>query len=458
MKLAYFFIVISTLMLAAGCQSTGPAGALPMASSLAQHTYPGSPANFGHSPWTPKTPAATAATGHQGAQDTGDLWERIRSSLSWQEQVDNRQVDLAVTSYLAQPDYLPQVSERGSLYLYYIVEEVQKRNMPMEIALVPLVESTLDPFTYSSSQAAGLWQIMPQTGENLGLQQDSWFDGRRAVRDSTEVALDYLEELHSEFDNDWLLALAAYNAGEGRVARARKANLEKGLPTDFWSLDLPRETRRYVPKVLALSRIVAEPESHAVEIPSIADEPAFEVAEVGGQIDLARAAELADVSLETLRELNPGQLQWATAPDRPQELLVPAGSGARFEEELAQLTPAERIRWRHYTVKPGDNLLVIAKKFHTDVASLRRINDLSGSNIRAGSTLMIPTSFLAPGLAITAQVPPPTLGYKVQRGDSLAGIAGKYKISVDDIVAWNALDPRKYLQPGQTLKLRVSSL
>ncbi|MCB2071184.1 MAG: LysM peptidoglycan-binding domain-containing protein, partial [Ottowia sp.] len=277
-------------------------------------------------------------------------------------------------------------------------------------------------------------------------------------RDSTEVALDYLEELHSEFDNDWLLALAAYNAGEGRVARARKANLEKGLPTDFWSLDLPRETRRYVPKVLALSRIVAEPESHAVEIPSIADEPAFEVAEVGGQIDLARAAELADVSLETLRELNPGQLQWATAPDRPQELLVPAGSGARFEEELAQLTPAERIRWRHYTVKPGDNLLVIAKKFHTDVASLRRINDLSGSNIRAGSTLMIPTSLTATGLAITAQVPPPTLGYKVQRGDSLAGIAGKYKISVDDIVAWNALDPRKYLQPGQTLKLRVSSL
>ncbi len=357
---------------------------------------------------------------------------------------------------MSQPGYLPDVSERGSLYLYYIVEEVQKRDMPMEIALVPLVESTLDPFAYSPGRAAGLWQIMPATGEHLGLEQTWWFDGRRAVRDSTRVALDYLEQLHTEFDNDWLLALAAYNAGEGRVARARKANLEKGLPTDFWSLDLPNETRRYVPKVLALSQIVAEPENHAVLLPPVADAPAFEVAEIGGQIDLARAAELADVSLETLRELNPGQLRSATAPSQSQELLVPFGTGARLQEELAQLTPADWVRWHSYTIRPGDSLAGIAKKFHTNVGVLRRVNGIAGSSIHAGRSLMIPGGDWAPGLSITEGPQRPATPYKVRRGDSLYRIAGKYKVSVDDIVAWNSLDPRKYLKPGQTLKLHVS--
>jgi membrane-bound lytic murein transglycosylase D len=208
--------------------------------------------------------------------------------------------------------------------------------------------------------------------------------------------------------------------------------------------------------VLALSQIVAEPETHEVEIPPVPDEPAFEVANTGGQIDLARAAELADVSLETLRELNPGQLRWATAPSRPPELLVPAGTGDRFAEELAQLTPAERVRWRRYTVRPGDNLIGIARQFRTDVGLLRRVNGITGSTIRAGRTLMLPARDWASGLASLEAPETPAIGYKVQRGDSLARIAGKYRITVDEIVAWNALDPGKYLQPGQTLKLHVS--
>lgn len=455
MKLRALFIVVSSALLSAGCQSTGShPGSLPSTSSFAhQNYYPSSPAIPGPVDWT-RGAGKDHADQEQEEDDSPDLWQRIRSELSWQD-IENQQVEQAVDDYLAQPSYMPEVSERGALYLHYIVEEVERRNMPIEIALVPLVESTLDPFAYSPGAAAGLWQITPKTGENLGLQQDGWFDGRRALRPSTQVALDYLEQLHEDFDDDWLLALAAYNAGEGRVARARQSNLEKGLPTDFWSLDLPRETRRYVPKLLALSQILAEPEAHAVELPAIADEPAFEIAEVDGQIDLVRAAELANVSVETLRELNPGQLRLATAPGQTQELLVPVGSSARLEEEVAQLTPAERIRWRNYIVRRGDSLAGIAKKFHTTADLIRRVNGISGNGVRAGSGLMVPSKNWTSELALSRLPASPEIGYQVQRGDSLSRIAGKYRISVEDIVAWNALDPGQYLQPGQTLRLRV---
>ncbi len=454
MNLYNILIVFSCIAFLCGCQSAGgPVSAPPVVSALAQQSlYPHSAAPDRQLHWSAGRPGHGTASEEQAQPD---LWERIRSGLSWQE-IEDPRVDKARDAYLKQHNYMPVLTERGSLYLYYIVEEVQKRNLPVELALVPMVESTLDPFAYSPGSAAGLWQIMPATGEHLGLQQDWWFDGRRAVRDSTEVALDYLETLYETFDHDWLLALAAYNAGQGRVARAQQENQRKGLPTDYWSLDLPRETRRYVPKVLALTQIVAEPEALDVEIPPLPDEPAFEVAQVGGQIELAQAAELADISLETLRELNPGQLRWATAPGRPQELLVPLGTGSRLEEEIAQLTPAERVRWRHYYIKPGDNLVTIAKKFRTDVDLLRRVNGISGSNIRVGSTLMIPSSDWTAGLALVNTPGEPAIGYKVRQGDSLARIAGKYKVSVDDIVAWNSLDPRKYLQPGQTLKLHVN--
>lgn len=453
MTLKSFLIAFSCLSFLSGCQSMSTGGSISTSgSALAQDSlYPNSPAVDTHFPWSSSNRAAAAG---DTAGDHSDLWRRIGSKLTWQD-VDNPRVDKAREAYLAQYNYLPLLSRRGSLYLYYIVEQVEKRNLPMELVLVPMVESTLDPFAYSSGSAAGLWQIMPATGEHLGLQQDWWFDGRRAVRDSTRVALDYLEELNAQFDNDWMLTLAAYNAGRGRVTRAQRQNIKKGLPTDYWSLDLPRETRWYVPRILALTQILSQPADHDADIPPVPNEPAFEVARTGGQIELAQAAELADLSIETLKDLNPGHLRWATAPDREHEILVPVGYGALLEGEIAELGPEQRVRWRYYHIKPGDNLISIAKKFHTDVALLRQANGINGSMIKAGSTLMIPSSEYTGGLALAGTPPAPSIGYKVRRGDSLARIAGKYKISVDDIVAWNALDPRKYLQPGQTLKLHV---
>ena len=436
-------------MLLAGCGSVAiskhPA---PPDSSAATHTA---------APVTPPAPiVARAPRSQPEAPPPDDLWERIRENLSWQE-IDHQKVDKALDNYLGQPGYMPMVSERGSLYLYYIVEEVQKRGLPMELALVPLVESTMDPFSVSPNAAAGLWQIMPATGEHLGLQQDWWFDGRRAVRDSTAVALDYLEELNQRFDGDWLLTLAAYNAGAGRVARAQQRNRERGLPDDYWSLELPRETRRYVPKVLALTQMIAEPESYDLDIPPVPNEPAFEVAATGGQIELAVAAELADVDIDTLRELNPGQLRWATAPDRPPELLVPLGTAAILEASASRLTQAERVRWRYYRVRRGDSLGAIARQFDTSVAQLRRANGISGSLIRVGEKLMIPSGEgWAGGLASGPGGEPPSLDYQVRMGDSLYRIADKYGVAVNDIISWNALDPRKYLQPGQRLTLYVA--
>lgn len=441
------FNVISMMVLLAGCGTV----------SVSKHPRPADPAPAAPIATSPGPPAPVMAQQPASKPEAppADLWERIRESLSWQN-IGNQKVDKAVDHYLSQPGYMPMVSERGSLYLHYIVEEVEKRGMPMEIALVPLVESAMDPFSESPNAAAGLWQIMPATGEHLGLQQDWWFDGRRAVRDSTEVALDYLEDLNQRFEGDWLLTLAAYNAGAGRVARAQKANRKRGLPDNYWSLDLPWETQRYVPKVLALTQLIAEPESFDLDIPPVANEPAFEVAATGGQIELAVAAELAQVDIDTLRELNPGQLRWATAPDRAAELLVPPGSAATLEAGATRLTQAERVRWRYYRVRRGDSLSGIAKEFDTSVAQLRKVNGINGSLIRTGQKLMIPsTDAWHDGLATGLASHPPSLDYRVRAGDSLYRIAGKYGIAVNDIISWNALDPRKYLQPGQMLTLYV---
>lgn len=384
-----------------------------------------------------------------------DLWERIRLQLSWQS-LHNEQIGRARDAYLRQPKYLEVVAARSEFYLHYIVEEVERRGLPIELALLPLVESTMNPFATSSESAAGLWQIMPKTGTQLGLEQDWWYDGRRDVRDSTRAALDYLEMLHASLEEDWLLALAAYNSGKGRVLRAQKKNRQRGRPIDYWSLDLPRETRKYVPRLIALSQIIAFPEAFDVAIPAVPNAPSFAVAATGGQIEMARAAELAAVEMHILEALNPGQLRWATSPDTAQELLLPLDSEQRFAAGIAGLTEADRVRWEHYEIQRGDSLIRIARKFNTEVGLLREVNNIRGSIIRAGDTLMIPYgSDWASSLALTTKAEREQRSYRVRRGDSLYLIAGKFKVSINDIIAWNSLDPGAYLQPGQRLTLYV---
>jgi len=399
---------------------------------------------------------SSVLTADDPALPPSDLWQRIRQGLRW-EPAERASIEKARKQYLRQSTYLNTIARRANYYLFYIVEEVERRGLPMELVFLPMVESTLSPFAASGSKAAGLWQIMPATGKHLGLRQDWWFDGRRDLRDSTHAALDYLESLHSDFDGDWVLALAAYNSGKSRVRRAQRANARQGRSTDFWSLKLPRETRDYVPRIIALSQIVRIPEQFGAVIPSVANQASFEVAATGGQIELVRAAELAGVDIDTLRAYNPGHLRWASSPDVAQELLLPSGSRTKFERGIATLASEDRVRWQYYAIERGDTLGDIAQNFGIKVSLLKQANSLRTSRIRAGDTLLIPSgdSGWSDSLAMAAKSKKPK-GYRVRAGDSLYRIAGRFNISIRDIVAWNDLDPSKYLQPGQKLTLYVS--
>ncbi len=382
-----------------------------------------------------------------------DLWQRIRRDLTWRD-MEHARIHKARKHLLNQYGLLDLYSQRAEIYLFYIVEEVEKRGLPIELALLPFVESTMDPFAYSPRRAAGLWQIMSATGKQLGLRQDWWYDGRRDLRDSTDAALNYLEALHRAFDGDWLLALAAYNSGKVRVNRALRSNARNGRATDYWSLRLPRETRHYVPRLIALSQIIAEPERYGVYLPPVANRPAFEIANTSGQLELLRASEIAGMELKALRALNPGQLRWATAPNTNDELLLPVGKAEAFNSKVAALADHERVSWEHYKIERGDSLIHIAKRFNTRVQLLRQVNGIRGSRIRAGDTLMIPRgSGWQDSLAMAKHGGAKPQGYRVRRGDSLYRIAGKFNVSINDIVAWNSLDPRAYLRPGQKLTL-----
>jgi membrane-bound lytic murein transglycosylase D len=448
-NLTWFFIVISSLILSSGCQmlptDEGAQGA--------RESRPGSQAQRSMSRHGP--PLRSRGSTLPQDSDLNDLWARIRNGLQW-EIPDNRQVREARAHYLAQEGYFDTITERGALYLHYIVEEIERRDMPMELALLPLVESSLNPFALSSQQALGLWQIMPATGKNLGLSSDWWYDGRRDLRESTAAALDYLEYLHASLDGDWLLAVAAYNGGVGRVGRAVLGNSAHGRPTDFWSLPLPSETRTYVPRLLAMSSLVGEPDAWELALPPLANAPAFVPVPTGGQIELARAAELAEIDLPVLQALNPGHLRWATAPDAT-ELLLPPERAELFRERLAALSPEQRVSWRHYKVKRGDTLLRIAQAHNTRVDLLREANNIHGSMIREGTTLLIPQGGYATA-SLASQSGAAQLearGYKVRRGDSLYRIAGRFKVKVEDLIAWNALNPRGTIYPGQLLTVYV---
>ncbi len=378
-----------------------------------------------------------------------NLWDRVGSELTWQD-IDNSRIDKQRKALLRQPYYLQVISERAHYYLFHIVEEVEARDMPMELALLPVVESTLDPFAFSYSGAAGLWQIMPRTGRHLGLERNSWYDGRQALRDSTDGALDYLQFLNDRFDGDWLLAVAAYNAGEGTIDRARKSNASRGKATDYWSLSLRRQAREYVPKLIALTQIVAAPDTYGLEVPFVANAPAFEVTEPDAPLHLSRAAQLAGVDIDTVRALNPGLRRGTLSPHGPRELLLPVGTGEEFTANLAEHGPGQPPAAQTYRIRSGDTLSQIARRFGTDVAHLRAANNLHGSRIRAGDTLLIPgDAALVSGGDATAT------GYFVRAGDSLYRIANRFKVSVSNIVVWNGLDPDDYLQPGQKLTLYI---
>jgi len=333
--------------------------------------------------------------------------------------------------------------------------------MPLELALLPIVESAFDPFAFSHAAASGMWQFMPATGKRFGMKQNFWYDGRRDVIASTRGALDYLQYLHDTLEGDWLNAIAAYNSGEGRILKAIKRNKQKRLPTDFWSLDLPAETTSYVPKLLALVDILKRPDEFDIVWKFIANESKIDIVDVGSQIDLAIAADMAGLNVSELQALNPGFNQWATDPDGPHYLVLPAQKIHAFQQQLAKTPPQNRLRWQRYTVKSGDTLGKIAQQHSTDMSAIQRINKLKGSTIRLGQHLLIPMSaqddsnyeLSAPNRVAKAQqqATGTKLNYTVQQGDTLWDISRTNKVTVEQLAKWNGIAQRSALKTGQQL-------
>lgn len=395
------------------------------------------------------------------AEDASDLLAAMRSNFRL-EPIMNAQVESELNWYLKHPDYLQRVFTRAQRYLPHIVGEIQDRDLPLELALLPIVESAFDPFAYSHGRAAGLWQIIPGTGTRFGLEQNWWYDGRRDVVDSTRAALDYLTYLNELMDGDWLLAVASYNSGEGNVLRAVKRNRKQSKPTDFWNLKLPRETQAYVPRLMALAAILRDPSAHGITLPAVRDEPQFSVVDTEGQLDLALAADLAGIDLDTLSGFNAGLNQWATDPAGPHRLVLPADAAAGFQEALAGVPMQERVRWKRHKVRSGETLSEIAEDYDTTFNAIRTANSLSGSTIRAGHFLMIPaaseplSAYVKSADARRDKIQnKPRNGSRVEHvvkaGESFWSIGRHYGVGTRELAAWNAMAPRDTLSIGQTL-------
>jgi len=404
-------------------------------------------------PATAETADQTAPLSPAAVDADPEIWSRLRAGFRLADGGHPR-VMQEVRQLQRHPNALRALLARSEPYLHHILNEIEAAGLPTELALLPAVESGFRPYVYSPDGAAGLWQFMPATGDMLGLEQDWWFDQRRTVRASTDAAIDYLTRLNERFAGDWLLALAAYNAGAGTVNRALNSARLDGEPTDFWSLDLPGETERYIPRLLALAAIVTDPEPYGLDLPEILDLPYFAIADTAGQIDLNVAADLAGLPVDDLLVLNAGHKRWASRPDGPHELLLPIDKVTTFEQALAALPADARLRWQHYRVRRGDSLNRIAREHGVSVEAIRQSNGLHGSRIRAGEQLVIPLSdsvtFAAAGSNRYAQQ---RVRYRVRKGDSLYAIAQRFQVSVADLRRWNSVG--RYIQPGERLTLFV---
>ncbi|WP_417435059.1 LysM peptidoglycan-binding domain-containing protein [Idiomarina abyssalis] len=394
-------------------------------------------------------------------QEQDDLWVRIRQQLHF-EVPDVPRVQSQRNWYASHPEYLDRVAKRAEPYLHLIVEELEKRDMPVDLALLPIVESAFDPFAYSHGSASGVWQFIPGTARQYGLDINWWYDGRRDVFAATHAALDYLQALHRYFDGNWMHALAAYNSGEGRVAAAIRKNERLNKPTDFWNLSLPRETRAYVPKLLALAEILANSEEYGIAWYPIENQPKLEVVETPAQIDLALAADMADMPLDSLHQYNSGYNRWATAPNGPHRLLLPHQNAEKFKQALSETEPKDWLSWTRHEVKSGESLLTISSKYNTSVDVIQQVNDISSHIIRAGEHLLVPVATLNIDNYKLSQDQRredrqdqkrqgKRLEHVVQSGDTLWDLSRAYSVNLRDLARWNSMAPGDYLRPGQEL-------
>jgi len=404
-------------------------------------------------------PSAAGADLEPLPPPVGDLWERIVTGYGMPE-LEGPLVEKWEQWYASRPDYVARMVERSRRYLYHIVNEVQARKMPTEIALLPMVESAYNPVALSVSRAAGIWQFIPSTGKHYGLKQDFWVDSRRDVLAATDKALEYLSKLHDDFD-DWQLALAGYNWGEGNVAKAIARNKARGLATNYESLNMPSETANYLPKLQAVKNIVRDPEKYGLALADIPDAPFFTVVKVSMKIDTKRAAEIAELSMEEFVALNPQHNRPVIAGADEQSILLPIDNAEIFAAKL-ELTAQPLVSWQAYRLRPGESLKQVAQKYAMSEETLRAVNGIGPrSYIPIGHTLLVPAERPSEEAAATLDtavfttVPAGrTFYHTVRRGDTLQIIAAKYGVTAQDLKSWNDIR-RDHISTGQ--KLRVTS-
>jgi len=401
----------------------------------------------------------------QASAPVASLWDRIRAGFAMPP-LASPLVAEKERFYLQRPDYLQRMFSRGSRYLFHIVEELEKRGMPTELALLPFVESAMNPVALSHAQAAGLWQFIPSTGRAYNLQQDWWVDNRRDVVKSTEAALDYLQKIYAMHGNDWFLALASYNWGEGAVARAVRQNQARGLRTDYLSLKMPAETRHYVPKLMALKNILLHADELGVALPALPNRPYFVTIEKTRPIDLKLAAQFAGMSVDEFVALNPAHNRPVIAASRNNQIKLPADRIDAFMAAVERHGRANRAfaTWQPHTLQPGETLDALAQRGGIAVAELREANDL-----RPGQRILPGTRILAPQRAVEDEtrverfegprvyelVERPAAYHTVTRRETLASIARRYGTTIANLKAWNALV--KGVHAGMNLLVRPAS-
>ena len=407
-------------------------------------------------------PSMPVATVDRTVPVAADLWQRVRKGFAMPD-LDNKYVEQQTRYYVRHPEYLQRIFDRTRLYLYHIVGEIERRGLPTELALLPMVESAFNPMAYSRAHATGLWQFIPGTGKRFELDQNWWYDERRDIVDSTSAALDYLTKLH-EMYGDWHLALASYNWGENAVGRAIARNKRARKPTDYSHLRMPRETRWYVPKLQALKNIIRDPERYHVTLDPIPNEPYFVTLAETPDMDLQLAAELAEMPIEEFLALNPGFKRPLIRSSSEPRLVLPAEKVQVFYDNLEKYDGKSLVSWKVYHPAHGETFGKLAKKFNVPIAELKKVNGVPVRSWRVPSVVVVPMraeAREAAKLPVMYRPPIPvkgTLGlvHRVKRGETLSSIARRYHVTVSTLKRWNRVG--NTLRVGQKIYIRKQIL
>ena len=388
-------------------------------------------------------------------------WTYLRDNFELQDIKMTKEIQSHIDWIAKNPTYIRQFVERATPYINYIINEVHKNEFPAEIALLPMIESEFDPFAHSHAGASGLWQMMPGTATGFGVKQNWWYDGRRDLVDSTKAAMEYLRYLHKFFSEDWLLALAAYNSGEGTIKRAMKKNISKGKPTDFWSLEIPNQTKKYVPKLIALALVIKTPEKYNITLPEFNNLPYFNIVNINSQMDLNIAANLADIKVSEIFKLNPGYNRWLTTPNEKNKLLLPIKKVAIFKKNLSKVGKNKHLS-KKYKIKAGDTLIALGHKFNTPVQIIKEINHLKSNFIRENQEIIIPTNQTYDLKKVKMEnpnffnrnnknCPIKKIVYEVKKNDSFANISKKFNVTIAALEFWNKVSHHRPLKLKQKL-------